>query len=160
MTFRTADLYDDHADELQVLDPVFRSFGGRTAFHGAVSTIKTHEDNSLVREKLGTPGDGRVLVVDGGGSLRCALVGDLLAARAVENGWAGIVIWGCVRDVVEIGRLDVGCVALASTPAKSVKRGAGVADLSLRFAGVTIAPGDHLYADEDGLVVSCRDLLG
>ncbi len=157
-TPKTADLYDEHADELQVAEPIFRSFGGRAAFHGPIATVKTHEDNSRVREALAEPGEGRVLVVDGGGSTRCALVGDVLAARAVENGWAGVVVWGCVRDVAELASLDVGCLALAAVPAKSVKRGAGVRDLAVTFAGVRFEPGHHLWADRDGVVVAARDL--
>jgi regulator of ribonuclease activity A len=159
MSFKTADLYDDHADELKIVEPMFRSFGGRAAFHGPVSTIKTHEDNSRVHEAVAEPGEGRVLVVDGGGSLRCALLGDMLGAKAVENGWSGVIVWGCVRDVVELGQLDLGCLALASNPAKSVKAGAGMRDVPVSLGALTVAPGQFVYADEDGVVVCARDLL-
>jgi len=158
MTFKTADLFDEHGLELQVVEPMFRSFGGRVSFCGEVSTVKTHEDNSRVREAVAEPGGGRVLVVDGGGSLRCALVGDLLGAKAVENGWSGLIVWGCVRDTAELGKLDLGCLALAPNPAKSIKRDAGVRDVAVSLGGVTIRPGQFVYVDEDGVVVSERDL--
>ena len=154
MTIKTADLYDEHAERLQVVEPIFRSFGGRVAFHGPISTVKTHEDNSRVREAVSEAGNGRVLVVDGGGSLRCALVGDVLAGKAAANGWAGLVIWGCIRDVAEVRALDVGCLALATMPAKSIKRGAGQRDEAVSFGGVRFVPGHTLYADEDGVLVS------
>ncbi|RLA37664.1 MAG: putative 4-hydroxy-4-methyl-2-oxoglutarate aldolase, partial [Gammaproteobacteria bacterium] len=108
MAFLTADLYDSHGDALQVAAPVFRDYGGRRRFHGPVATLKVYEDNSLVRETLGQPGEGRVLVVDGGGSLRCALLGDNLAQMGAANGWAGVVVHGCIRDAVEIGKLPLG----------------------------------------------------
>ncbi|MDX1594351.1 MAG: ribonuclease E activity regulator RraA [Gammaproteobacteria bacterium] len=160
MTYLTADLYDEHGDALQVAAPLFRDFGGRHAFHGRVVTLKVHEDNSLVRETLGESGDGRVLVVDGGGSLRCALLGDNLARMAAANGWSGVVIHGCIRDSVEIARLPVGVKALATHPAKSRKRGEGQRDVVVRFADVAFAPGSYLYADEDGLVVADEALGG
>ena len=155
--FATADLCDAHED-LQLVAPLFRDFGGRRAFHGPVTTLSCFEDNSLVREALGEPGAGRVLVVDGGGSTRCALLGDRLGALAVANGWAGLVIHGCVRDVAELERLDLGVRALASVPRKSLKRGAGTRDVGLSFAGAEFAPGMFLYADADGIVVASRAL--
>jgi regulator of ribonuclease activity A len=158
MEFLTADLYDDHGDTLQVVAPLFRDFGGRLRFHGPVMTLKVHEDNSLVREVLDQPGEGRVLVVDGGGSLRCALLGDNLARMGAANGWAGVVVNGCIRDAVEIGKLPLGVKALATHPAKSVKRGEGQADLELRFADTSFTPGAWLYADEDGMVVASGEL--
>jgi regulator of ribonuclease activity A len=158
MTHLTADLYDDHGDALQVVAPLFRDFGGRHRFHGPVTTLKVFEDNSLVREALGEPGGGRVLVVDGGGSLRCALLGDNLARMAAANGWAGVVVHGCVRDTVEIGKLPLGVRALAAHPAKSVKRGEGQRDLEVDFAGTRFVPGAWLYADEDGMVVAAGEL--
>lgn len=150
----TADLYDAHGETLRVLAPLFRDYGGRRAFEGTVATLKVFEDNSLVRAALETPGQGRVLVVDGGGSLRCALVGDQLAELGVKNGWAGILVYGCIRDAGPIGRLDIGVKALATNPRKSIKKGEGERDATLRFAEVTIKPGDYLYADEDGVVVA------
>ena len=160
MSMKTADLYDDYADELQIAAPLFRRFGRRRAFHGPVATVKVFEDNVLVKKTLGEDGAGRVLVVDGGASTRCALMGDLLAAMARDNGWAGVVIYGAIRDSEDIDDMDIGVMALATCPAKSIKRGEGQADIALRFAGVTIQPGDYLYADGDGIVVAGRDLAG
>lgn len=154
----TADLYDEHGESLRVLAPLFRDYGGKRAFAGPVATLKVHEDNSLVRAALESPGDGRVLVVDGGGSLRCALVGDNLAKLGVDNGWAGIIVYGCIRDAVPIAELDIGVKALATNPRKSVKKGEGDRDVVVRFADVVIEPGDYVYADEDGVVVATRRL--
>lgn len=156
----TADLYDAHGEALAVADPGLRSFGGRRRFAGPAHTVAVFEDNSLVRGALGTPGEGRVLVVDGGGSLRCALLGDRLAQLGVDQGWAGVVVWGCIRDSAPIAGMPLGVLALATHPRKSVKRGAGVAGEPVRFLGVRIAPGDWIYADEDGLVVSPTPLHG
>ena len=149
----TADLCDQHP-EVVVAAPVLRSFGGRRRFAGAIATVRCFEDNSLVRERLAEPGGGRVLVVDGAGSMRCALVGDLLGALGVKNGWAGVVVHGCVRDTAALGALDLGVLALAAHPAKSVKRGEGERDVVVAFAGVMFRPGAWLYADEDGVVVA------
>ena len=137
MTFTTADLYDRHSAEVQVALPMFRDYGGVRCFSGAISTVKVHEDNVLVREALEQPGDGRVLVVDGGGSMRCALVGDLLAYLGQKNGWAGILVYGCIRDSVEISRIAIGVKAMATNPRKSVKKGAGDRDIPVHFADVT-----------------------
>ncbi len=158
--YRTTDLCDAHSDTLQIVEPIFRDYGGRTLFHGPIATVKTYEDNSRVRERVAEPGEGRVLVVDGGASTRCALLGDLLAAKAVENGWAGIVVYGCIRDSVEIGTMDLGVKALSVYPLKSVKRGLGDNDVSVRFAGVDFVPGHYLYADPDGIIVSPDPLPG
>jgi regulator of ribonuclease activity A len=154
MSVLTTDLCDTHADTVQIADPVFRDFGSRTAFHGSIATLKLFEDNSLVRAALEQPGSNRVLVIDGGGSLRCALVGDQLAALAQRNGWAGIVVFGCVRDTVALATIDIGIKALAAHPLRSVKRGQGERDVVVRFAGVTFRPGQYLYADADGLIVA------
>ncbi len=154
MTTSTADLFDQHADRLQVADPVFRDYGGSPEFHGPIETVKVFEDNTLVRAALEEAGEGRVLVVDGGGSLRCALLGDQLARLGVDNGWSGIVVYGCIRDVAHIAALEIGVKALASIPAKSVKRGEGQRGIALRFAGVLFRCGEHLYADRDGIVVA------
>lgn len=158
MTFKTADLCDQFSDELQVLEPMFSNFGGNGTFHGPVVTLKVFEDNSLVRKALEGPGQGRVLVVDGGASMRCALVGDQLAELAVRNGWSGIVVNGCIRDSEAIASLDIGVQAIGTHPLKSVKRGEGQHDVELRFAGARIAPGSFLYADDDGIVVAARAL--
>jgi regulator of ribonuclease activity A len=152
-TLKTADLYDQYEEKLQVCEPGLHHFGGHRSFHGRIATLKCFEDNSLVGKTLGDSGQGRVLVVDGGGSLRCAMLGDLLARKAVDNGWAGIVIFGCVRDAKEIGQMPLGVLALAASPRKSVKKGVGEAGIPVSFAGVTFRPDEWLYADRDGLVV-------
>ncbi|HZI13915.1 MAG TPA: ribonuclease E activity regulator RraA [Myxococcus sp.] len=156
MDFKTADLCDTHAGKpgFQVAEPGFLDYGGRRAFSGAISTVRAPEDNSLVRKALEEPGQGRVLVVDGGGSRRCALVGDQLALLAQKNGWAGVVVNGCIRDSEEVGRTAIGVKALGTHPRKSEKRNEGQRDVEVRFAGVTFRPGHHLYADADGIVTS------
>jgi regulator of ribonuclease activity A len=158
MTFKTADLYDQHGDSLRVCEPIFRDFGGLARFYGPIVTVKCFEDNSMVKSTLAEPGAGRVLVVDAGGSRRCAMLGDLIAASAVEQGWAGVVLFGCVRDTVEIGQMPLGIKALASLPRKSERRGEGQRDIPVAFAGVRFAPGDHIYCDEDGILVADRAL--
>jgi regulator of ribonuclease activity A len=157
MTCATTDLSDAHPDAL-VLDAILRPFGGARRFFGRARTVRCFEDNTLVRAALETPGDGGVLVVDGGGSLRCALVGGNLGSLAVRHGWAGIVVFGCVRDVAELAPLPVGILALAAHPRKSVRRGWGVAGEAVSFGGVTVREGDWVYADEDGVVVSSTPL--
>ena len=159
-TIPTCDLCDAHKNDsdgaLRVLPPVFRSFGARARFAGPVATVKCHEDNSLVKAALDTPGQGRVLVVDGGGSLRRALVGGNLAAAAARNGWAGIVVDGAVRDVAELAACDVGIRALALMPLPTEKRNTGQRDVAVMVQGVTVRPGEWLVADEDGIVVMPR----
>ena len=150
----TADLYDTHGEALRVLAPIFRDYGGLRTFAGEVVTLKVYEDNSLVRAALEEAGHGRVLVVDGGGSLRCALVGDNLAELGHKNGWAGIVVYGCIRDSAPIGALAIGVKAIATNPRKSVKKGEGERNVTLRLAEVVIEPGDYLYADVDGVVLA------
>jgi regulator of ribonuclease activity A len=158
MSKPTADLYDEHGESLSVFAPMFRDFGGNVIFEGRVSTVKVHEDNFLVRAALEESGDSRVLVVDGGGSLRCALVGDKLAELGAANGWAGIVVFGCIRDAEPISRIKIGVKALATNPRKSIKKGAGDRDVTLRFADVMVAPDNYLYADGDGIVLADRQL--
>lgn len=158
MSIPTADLCDAHPDDVAVVAPLFRSFGGQHAFGGPIATVKVHEDNTLVRAELEEPGAGRVLVVDGGGSLRCALLGDRLASLAAGNGWAGVLVWGCIRDAAAMGGIDLGCLALAANPRKSTKRGHGVRALPVTFGGVTFVPGTWLYADEDGVLVTPHEL--
>ncbi|MFC5187296.1 ribonuclease E activity regulator RraA [Actinomadura harenae] len=159
MDFATADLIDDFEDELRSCETQFRGFGGRAAFAGQVATVRCFRDNGLVKKVLNTPGEGRVLVVDGAGSLASALMGDMIAGAAVENGWSGVVINGAVRDVVRLRELDLGVKALGSNPRKSAKDGVGSLDVPVEFGGVRIASGDWLYSDEDGIVVATRDLL-
>lgn len=155
--FATCDLCDAHKNDsdgaFRVLPPVFHDFGARRKFAGPVSTVKCFEDNSLVKAAVDSPGDGRVLVVDGGGSLRRALVGGNLGAAAAKNGWAGIVVDGCVRDAAELAQCDVGIRALALMPLPTEKRNEGQRDVPVRIQGVWVRPGDRLYADGDGIVV-------
>lgn len=163
MTKPTTDLCDANeallADgSLRVLAPLFKSYGAVPAFAGPVATLRCFEDNSLVRTALEEPGKGRVLVVDGGGSQRCALLGGNLAKLAEDNGWAGVIVNGCVRDVDEIDACRVGVRALASHPRKSDKRGIGQRDVVLEFAGSRIAPGEWCYADRDGVLICARSL--
>lgn len=158
MEFKTTDLSDAHPDTVQIAEPLFRDFGKPVAFQGPIVTVKVHEDNSLVRAALEEPGKGHVLVVDGGGSLRCALLGDQLAALGHRNGWSGVVVYGCVRDVTDLAAIELGVKALAPHPLKSEKRNSGQRDVVVRFAGVTFVPGQFLYADADGIVVSSSSL--
>jgi len=158
MIFKTADLFDEFSDRVTVCDPVFRDFGGRKRFFGPIATVKCFEDNSLVKAALSEPGEDRVLVVDAGGSLRCAMVGDMIAASAVQNGWQGVLMFGCVRDSVEIAGMELGVKALAANPRKSEKRGEGQRDIPVSFAGACFRPGEHIYCDEDGVLV-CREPL-
>ncbi len=159
MSKATADLYDDFGDHLQVATPMFRDFGGKLGFSGPISTLKVHEDNTLVRSALEEKGEGRVLVVDGGGSLRCALVGDMLAQLGVDNGWQGILVYGCIRDTAAISTMDIGVKALNSNPRKSVKKGVGERDVAVEFANIKFVPGAWLYADEDGVLLANENLV-
>lgn len=158
MDFATADLIDDFGDELRSCETQFRRYGGRASFAGPVSTVRCHRDNALVKRLLNGPGEGRVLVVDGAGSLASALLGDMIAAAAVAGGWAGAVVHGAVRDVAALRELDLGVKALGSNPRKSAKDGAGEVDVPVTFGGVEFRPGDWLYSDEDGIVLAERDL--
>lgn len=161
--FATCDFCDEHKNDttgtFRVLPPVFRDFGSLNKFSGQVSTVKCHEDNTLVKAAVDSPGEGRVLVVDGGGSLRRALVGGNLGAAAARNGWAGVLVDGCVRDVAELAQCRTGIRALASMPMPTEKRNEGQRDVPVQIQGVWVRPGDWLYADEDGIVVSDRPLL-
>ncbi|MEM6730254.1 MAG: ribonuclease E activity regulator RraA [Myxococcota bacterium] len=151
--FLTADLWDEHEQALQVVCPKLRSYGGRVRFSGTIATVKCFEDNSRIKEAVNEAGAGRVLVVDAGGSLRCALLGDQMASAAVANGWAGVVIFGCIRDAAELAKMDLGVLALSTIPRKSIRRGEGQRDLRVHFHDVAFEPGAELYADEDGVVV-------
>jgi regulator of ribonuclease activity A len=159
MSHATADLLDANEDaarsgSIRVVAPIFRSYGGLSAFCGRIATLKLFEDNSWVRKALATAGEGRVLVIDGGGSLRCALVGDQLAHLGAKNGWTGILVNGCIRDAKAIGSMDIGVVALATHPLKTIKKDQGESDVDVTFGGVTFHPGEWLYADEDGVIVA------
>ena len=152
------DLCDEFGDAVQVVAPMFRNYGGRKSFGGEIVTLKCHEDNSLVAAQAEENGRGKVLVVDGGGSMRCALLGDNLAGKAVENGWEGMVIYGCIRDVDQIATIDLGVQALATNPRRSIKRNSGLLNEVLNFGGVSFVPGHFLYADNNGVIVSARAL--
>lgn len=158
MTYSVPDICDEFFDEIRVLDPVFRDFGARRRFCGPIVTVKCFEDNSLVRDLVSSEGRGRVLVVDGGGSTRRALLGDQLAASAAQNGWSGLLIYGCVRDVEILETIDLGIKALNAIPVKTDKRGEGQLDLPVHVAGAQVVPGEFLYADVNGVVVAVRDL--
>ena len=159
MPYKTTDISDALGDDAVIVTPGFRHFGARNMFSGAISTIRCFEDNSLVREALQTPGDSRVLVVDGAGSMRCALLGDELATLGSANGWSGVIINGCVRDVADLAAIDLGVMALAAHPKKSVKLGKGERNISLLFADTEFHPGHHIYADRDGILVTGQPVM-
>jgi regulator of ribonuclease activity A len=151
--FTTADLYDEHGDQMGSCDTQFRQYGGRERFTGSVTTVRCFEDNALLKSVLAEPGEGKVLVVDGGASVHTALMGDVIAALAVGNGWEGVVINGAVRDTAALEELGLGVKALGSNPRKSTKTGAGERDVPVAFGGCEFVPGARLYSDEDGVVV-------
>ncbi len=152
---KTTDLSDQFPNRVQVALPIgLHHFGRKKNFSGKIVTLKCFEDNSFVRKLLETDGAGQVLVVDGGGSKRCALLGDLLAALAIKNNWSGVVVYGCIRDSAAIADMELGVMALDTIPLKSNKRNEGQENIMLSFAGITFAPGQYLYADEDGILVS------
>lgn len=162
-SFATCDLCDEHKNDtdgdFRVLPPVFKDYGRRIKFSGQVSTVKCFEDNTLVKAAVDSPGLGRVLVVDGGASLRRALVGGNLGKAAAKNGWAGVIVDGCVRDSAELAECDVGIRALALMPLPTEKRQEGQSDVAVQIQGVWVRPGDWLYADEDGIVLASRPLI-
>ena len=159
MAFKTADLCDEHSEIIQIAFPGMPSYGGKARFAGRIVTIKLFEDNSLLRDMLSNSGEGQVIVVDGGGSMRCALLGDMLASKAVNNGWSGLVINGCIRDSADIAEMNIGIRALGTHPLKSVKRGVGEMNVPVSFSNVEFMPGNYLYADEDGIIVAQEDLI-
>lgn len=159
VNFSTPDLCDDFPEDVRVLDSLFQNYGGRSVFYGPAVTIKCFEDNSVVKQLVDTPGEGRVIVMDGGGSLRRAILGDMLAANAAKNGWSGLVINGCIRDCVEIANTELGVKALNTHPMKTEKRGLGDLNVPVTFAGQTIHPGEWVYADLNGVVVSSKQLI-
>ena len=158
MSYSVPDICDDFFDDLLVLEPLFTDYGGKSKFSGEIVTVKCFEDNSLVRDAVKSAGKGKVLVVDGGGSRRHALLGDLLAASAAENGWQGLLINGCVRDVEILKTIDLGVKALNCFPVKTEKRGEGQLDVNVAFAGARIQPGNFLYADTNGVVIATHKL--
>ena len=159
MIISTPDLCDEYGDAVQVAQPIFKHYGGRRRFGGEVVTVKCFEDNSLVGEMVRSPGAQRVLVVDGGASPRRSLLGDQLVSHAVANDWAGIVIYGYIRDVEEIEEMPMGVMALGTIPRKTEKLGEGRSNVQLQLAGLTIEPGAFVYADGTGLIVADRRLL-
>ncbi len=163
MSFSTCDLCDAHEEQLangslRVLPPGFHSFGKLSSFAGPALTLKVFEDNALVRSTLESPGGNKVLVVDGGGSLRSALVGGNLGALAEKNGWAGVIVYGCVRDTVELQACNVGIFALGTIPRRSARKGVGEKDSPVTIAGVIVHPGDWIYADADGVLIAPEKL--
>ena len=159
MNFATADLFDAYADQLQVCEPIFLDFGGNTDFCGAIRTLKIFESFAMTKTTLATDGDGCILVIDAGGSLRCAMLGDKLSQLAIDHGWKGILINGCIRDSAAISKLSIGVKALTTNPTRPCFEGESQLDIPVRFAGVTFRPGNFLYADADGVVVSQHNLL-
>ena len=157
---KTTDLCDEFDTLVKVAEPVgFKMYGRRKSFYGKMETVKCYEDNSLVRAAVESAGPGKVLVVDGGGSLRCALLGDNIAGLALKNEWAGILIHGCVRDSAALAEMEIGIVALGTNPRKSAKRNEGSSQIDLHFAGADFFPGGYIYIDEDGIVTSQKELL-
>jgi len=159
MMKKTADLCDEFGKELEVCQQEFRSYGKKKQFDGPISTVRVFEDNTLVKQSLETIPEGNVLVVDGGGSKRCALVGDMLGEIAVNRKLAGVIINGCVRDSAELAQLDIGILALGTNPLRSKKDGKGEKDIIVTFGGIDWNPGDYIYADEDGIVISSKKLI-
>jgi regulator of ribonuclease activity A len=155
---KTADLVDAHDAEVRFCQLPFERHGRRRPFHGTISTVKTFEDNALLKKRLEEPGNGRVLVIDGGGSGRVALVGDVIATLAQKNGWSGLIINGAVRDVAVLAEMDFAVFALHRSPKKSSKLGTGAADVPVSFGGVDFIPGQVVYADDDGVLVSSLPL--
>ncbi|WP_240375025.1 ribonuclease E activity regulator RraA [Bacillus piscicola] len=155
----TADLTDQYRDELKLANPMFQSFGQKASFSGPIHTVKVFEDNVLVKKALETIPSGSVLVVDGGGSMRCALMGDNLAAIAEKRELAGVIIFGCIRDSEEINGMNVGVRAISTNPFKSIKKGEGETNIALRFANVDWKPDAWAYADNDGIVLSDKELI-
>lgn len=152
------DLCDDYPDDVRIAAPLLHSFGARQVFGGRAATVQCHEDNALLASVLDEPGAGRVLVVDGGGSLQRALVGGKLGAKAAANGWEGIVVHGAIRDVEELDQIAVGVLALGISPRRPQKQGAGARDVVAQVAGIVIAPGDWVWADRNGLIAAAREL--
>jgi len=162
MPFKTADLCDafcgDDCEDIQVAGNSFNSYGGNSRFFGEIVTLKLFEDNQLVRDQVHSDGTGKVLVIDGGASMRRALLGDMLAAKAVENGWQGILINGCIRDSVDMATMDLGVIALGTHPLKTVKAGVGQTNVPVTFSGLCFSPADFIYIDEDGIVIAEKPL--
>lgn len=153
------ELCDHFPDQVRVAEAMFINFGGREAFGGEIVTVKACEDNSLVKEQLAKPGVGKVLVVDGAGSMRRAMLGDMIAESAVDNGWEGVIVYGCIRDVNAISQLDLGVQALGAHPLKTARKGVGELNVDVSFAGITFVPGQYVYGDNNGLLVCAQQLV-
>jgi len=158
MNISTPDLCDANPELVRIVEPLFKNFGGKKSFGGEIVTIKCYEDNSRVKENAGQNGKGKIMVVDGRGSLKKALLGDLIAETAMNNGWEGFIIYGCIRDVEPISTMNIGVKALNSTPLKTERKGAGELNVPVTFAGVTFSPGEFVYSDETGIIVSSKQL--
>ena len=159
MNISTPDLCDENPELVRILEPLFTNYGGNPSFGGEIVSIKCFEDNSRVKETAATDGTGKVMVVDGGGSLKKALLGDLIAEDAMNNGWEGFVIYGCIRDVEAIGAMDIGVKALNSIPLKTQRKGEGDLNVAITIGGVMIKPGEFIYADNTGIIVSPEPLI-
>ena len=157
--FTTADLWDEHTEKLICVDPIFNHFGNKKVFSGKITTLKLFEDNSLVRKQLESDGKGKVLVIDGGASLRCALIGDQIATLAIQNNWEGVIVNGCIRDSQVINLMNIGIKALNTSPIKSIKRNIGEIDIPIKFGGVTFISDAYVYVDSDGMLISDKNLL-
>ncbi len=159
MSLKTTDLCDNHPEKARIAEPIgFKDYGGTKLFNGKIETVKCFEDNSFVRKALEQNGEGKVLVVDGGGSMRCALLGDMLGELGVKNKWNGIIVYGCIRDSAAMATLALGVKALNVIPLKSNKRNEGQQNITVHFAGVDFTPGEFVYCDEDGIIVSKEEL--
>ena len=159
VTFKTADLCDANEGRVQFVHPGLMNFGSKTRFFGEMVTISAQGDFSRVREQVNAPGEGKVLVIDNNAAMHCAMLGDLLAAAAIENSWQGVVINGCIRDSVDIAGMNIGVKALASVPARSARQGRGVLNVEVHFLGAVFRPGEFLYSDEDGILLSPETLI-
>jgi regulator of ribonuclease activity A len=159
MSLKTTDLCDNHPEKVRIAEPIgFKDFGGTKLFNGKIETVKCFEDNSFVRKALEQNGEGKVLVVDGGGSMRCALLGDMLGELGVKNKWNGIIVYGCIRDSAAMATLSLGVKALNVIPLKSNKRNEGQQNIPVHFAGIDFTPGEFVYCDEDGIIISKEEL--
>ncbi len=159
MKIVTPDLCDENPETVSAVAPIFSNYGGKSAFGGEIVTVKCFEDNTVVKAQAAEDGAGKVMVVDGGGSMRCALVGDMIAANAMKNGWLGLIIYGCIRDVDAISTLDIGIQALNSMPIRSVRENRGELNIEISFGGVTFKPGEYVYADNNGVIISPQSLF-
>ncbi|MCH8865262.1 MAG: ribonuclease E activity regulator RraA [Proteobacteria bacterium] len=159
MKIVTPDLCDENPETVSAVAPIFNNYGGKRAFGGEIVTVRCFEDNTVVKAQAAEDGAGKVMVVDGGGSMRCALVGDMIAANAMKNGWLGLIVYGCIRDVDAISTLDIGIQALNSMPIRSIRENRGELNIEISFGGVTFKPGEYVYADNNGVIISPQSLF-